>query len=158
MPRDTPLAGATVQLFASNGTTEINVGPDGILGTADDFDRRCDDRRARTYGIVWQRLAFEGEYIVRGDAARRLRVSTVDTAVPADTADPDANADDNDNGVGTSGRRGFEQPGHLDPGNARRWTNNTVTNASGTTYDPDPDFGFTQLLVQPGQPRLVRHR
>ena len=32
---DTLLAGATVQLYSSNGT-EINVGPDGILGTADD--------------------------------------------------------------------------------------------------------------------------
>ncbi|MCA2001715.1 MAG: DUF11 domain-containing protein, partial [Chloroflexi bacterium] len=30
------IPGATVQLFASNGTTEINVGPDGILGTTDD--------------------------------------------------------------------------------------------------------------------------
>ena len=33
---DTPLIGATVKLFAGNGTTEINIGPDGILGTTDD--------------------------------------------------------------------------------------------------------------------------
>lgn len=33
---DGPLAGATVQLFMSNGTTEIPVGPDGIIGTSDD--------------------------------------------------------------------------------------------------------------------------
>src|SRR5690606_1479789 len=33
---DLPLANVQVRLYAADGTTEIPVGPDGILGTADD--------------------------------------------------------------------------------------------------------------------------
>ncbi|MCK7520602.1 MAG: hypothetical protein MZV64_24360 [Ignavibacteriales bacterium] len=61
----------------------------------------------------------EGEYIVRVTPPAGY-VSTVDTAVPADTADPDTNTDDNDNGAA-----------HIHPGQvsgnlltmqpARRW-------------------------------------
>jgi hypothetical protein len=64
--------------------------------------------------------------------------------------DPDTNADNNDNGVGTAGGTVSSNPVTLDPGNPGALTNNTVTNGTGTTYDPTLDFGFTQLLFSLG--------
>jgi LPXTG-site transpeptidase (sortase) family protein len=143
---DTPLAGATVQLFAANGTTEINVGPDGILGTLDDAPGGVTTGAGGTY--LFSGLP-EGDYIVRVTPPAGY-VSTVDTAVPADTNDPDTNSDNNDNGVGTSGGAVSSNPVTLNPGNPGALTNNTVTNGTGTTYDPTLDFGFTQLLFSLG--------
>jgi LPXTG-site transpeptidase (sortase) family protein len=133
---DLALPGATVQLFAADGATEINVGPDGILGSGDDAPGGVTTGAGGTY--LFSGLP-EGEYIVRITPPAGY-VSTVDTADAADTADPDTNTDDNDNGVGTtpgqvSGNLLTMQPGEVG-------TNIVTTNPTGTTYDPTLDFGF----------------
>ncbi len=100
---DAPLAGATVQLFAANGTTEINVGPDGILGTADDAPGGVTSSGTGTPGSPTGNYLFRGlpagSYIVK--VLPTGSPSTVDTANPGDTSNPNNNIDDNDNGVGT---------------------------------------------------------
>ena len=133
---DTPLAGAQVQLFASNGTTEINVGTDGILGTADDGAGGVTTGAGGTY--LFSGLP-EGDYIVRVTPPVGYS-STVDTADIADTTDANQNVDNNDNGIGTAAGQASSSVVTLNPGNAA--TNNTVTNATGATYDPTLDFGF----------------
>ncbi|HAV76569.1 MAG TPA: hypothetical protein DCX53_04355 [Anaerolineae bacterium] len=138
---DTALSGATVQLFASNGTTEINVGPDGILGTTDDAAGGVTTGVSGTYQLSGLPA---GDYIVRVTPPSGY-VSTVDTADSADTTDPDTNTDNNDNGVGTAGGAVSSNAVTLTPGSAGAATNNTVTNATGTTYDPTLDFGFPSL-------------
>jgi len=133
---DTPLAGATVQLFASDGTTEINVGPDGILGTADDAPGGVTTGASGTY--LFSGLP-QGDYIVRVTPPVGYS-STIDTADSADTTDPDTNTNNNDNGIGTGVGQASSNPVTLTPGNAA--TNNTVDGATGSTYNPTLDFGF----------------
>ena len=143
---DTLLAGATVRLFASDGVTEINVGPDGIWGTVDDGTGFVTTGVTGTYQFSG---LPQGSYIVRVTPPVGY-LSTVDTAVPADTTDPNTNADNNDNGTGTSSGTVSSNVVTLTPGNLGALTNNTVTNATATTYDPTLDFGFTQLLYSLG--------
>ncbi|MCC6501452.1 MAG: sortase [Anaerolineales bacterium] len=138
---DTPLPGATVQLFASNGTTGINVGADGILGTADDGSGGVTTGAGGTYQFSGLPA---GDYIVRVTPPAGY-LSTVDTAVPADSTDPDTNADNNDNGVGTAGGAVSSNAVTLTPGFGGASGNNTVTDATGATYDPTLDFGFTAV-------------
>jgi len=135
---ETPLAGATVQLFAADGTTEITVGTDGILGTADDGAGGVTTGAGGTY--LFSGLP-EGDYIVRVTPPVGY-TSTVDTANNADTTDANQNIDNNDNGIGTAAGQASSSVVTLNPGNAGAAANNTVTNATGTTYDPTVDFGF----------------
>ncbi|WKZ49508.1 MAG: sortase [Anaerolineales bacterium] len=135
---DLPLAGATVQLFASDGVTEINVGPDGILGTADDAAGGVTTLAAGTYNFSGLPA---GDYIVRVTPPVGF-TSTVDTSDPADTADPDTNIDNNDNGIGLGS--GLVSSGTLTMTPAEVAANITVNNANGTTSDPTVDFGFVR--------------
>jgi len=135
---DLPLAGATVQLFASDDATEINVGADGILGTADDLLGDFITGAGGTYNFSGLPA---GDYIVRVTPPVGF-TSTVDTAAPADTTDPDTNTDNNDNGIGIAG--GAVSSGTLTMTPAEVAANITVVNATGTTSDPTVDFGFVR--------------
>jgi hypothetical protein len=147
---DTPLAGATVQLFAFDGVTEINVGPDGILGTVDDATGGVTTLAPGTYAFAG---LPQGDYIVRVTPPVGF-TSTVDTAVPADTADPDTNADNNDNGIGLGS--GAVSSGTLTMTPAEVAANIAVTNVTGTTTD---HCGFRFCArVQPRESSLVRHK
>jgi LPXTG-site transpeptidase (sortase) family protein len=133
-----------VQLFAANGTTEINVGPDGILGTADDSPGGVTSSGSGTPGNPTGNYRFsglpEGGYIVR--VLPTGNPSTVDMANFADTSNPDLNEDDNDNGPGTSAAAVSSHAVTLTPGSLGAASNNLVTNSTGTTYNPTVDFGF----------------
>ena len=142
---DTLLAGATVQLYSSNGT-EINVGPDGILGTPDDAAGGVLTGTSGTY--LFSGLPA-GDYIV-GVTPPAGYSSTVDTAAPADTLDPNTNINNNDNGVGVAGGQVLSNPVTLTPGSLGAASNNSVNNALGTTTDPTLDFGFTTPLFSLG--------
>lgn len=138
---DTPLPGAIVQLYASNGTTEIPVGPDGILGTADDASGGVTTGAGGTY--LFSGLPAGG-YIVRVTPPSGF--STIDTGNAADNANPNNNVDNNDNGVGTAPGQvssSSANPVILTPGVAGVST--TVNNATATTSNPSVDFGFAPL-------------
>lgn len=135
---DTALAGATVQLFASDGTTEINVGPDGILGTSDDATGGVLTGAAGTYQFSG---LPQGDYIVRVTPPVGF-ASTIDSADAADTTDPNTNTNNNDNGLGTGLGQTSSNAVTLTPGNVGAAANNTVNNAAGTTANPTVDFGF----------------
>ncbi|MBL8092312.1 MAG: hypothetical protein JNJ43_18410, partial [Anaerolineales bacterium] len=133
--------GAIVRLYSGDGTTEINVGPDGILGTADDASGGVTTGPAGTY--LFSGLP-QGDYIVRVTPPAGY-TSTVDTANPGDTTNPNNNIDNNDNGVGTAGGTVSSNVVTLTPGSAGAASNNTVSNATGTTSNPTVDFGFLPL-------------
>lgn len=135
---DTALPGATVQLFASDGVTEIPVGPDGVFGTADDANGGVTTGAGGTYSFSG---LPQGNYIVRVTPPAGY-ISTVDSADSTDTGNPNTNTDDNDNGVGTASGAASSAVVTLTPGSAGAQNNNTVTNASGTTANPTVDFGF----------------
>jgi LPXTG-site transpeptidase (sortase) family protein len=137
---DTTIANATVQLFAADGVTEINVGPDGILGTADDAAGGVTTGGGGTY--LFSGLP-QGDYIVRVTPPAGY-LSTVDTFDAADTADPNTNTDDNDNGVGTASGAVSSAVVTLTPGSTGAASNNVVTQNAGNTYNPTLDFGFIQ--------------
>ncbi len=132
---DSPLAGAIVQLYASNGTTEILVGPDGILGTADDAAGGVTTLAGGTY--LFSGLPA-GDYIVK--VTPPSGYSTVDSA---DTATPNSNVDSNDNGLFTNPGQVSSNVVTLTPGVVGVST--TVTNSTGTTHNPSMDFGFVPL-------------
>ncbi len=137
-PLDAPLANITVRLYASDGTTEILVGPDGILGTADDAAGGMVTNASGEYrfdGLP------QGSYIVRV-VAPASTTSTIDTYNAADSANPNTNADNNDNGLGTGAGTVSSAVFALTPGASGALNNNTVTHASGSTHDPTVDFGF----------------
>ncbi len=136
---EVPVQNATVRLYASNGTTEIPVGPDGALGTSDDAAGGVTTNASGIYGFSG---LPQGDYIVRvvGPADT---VSTTDVFNAADSANPTAtNANDNDNGLGTVGNIVSSSVLTLTPGTMGALGNNTVDNASGTTTNPTLDFGF----------------
>ncbi|MFZ5911268.1 MAG: sortase domain-bontaining protein [Chloroflexota bacterium] len=141
---DLPLSGARVLLFASDGVTEIPVGPDGILGTADDATGGVTTGAGGTYQFSG---LPQGNYIVQ--VLPTGYASTIDTFNAADSASPNTNADNNDNGVGTVGGTASSNVVTLTPGSPGAMLNNTVDNATGTTYNPTVDFGYvTSLLKQ----------
>ncbi len=133
---DTPLAGAIVQLYASNGTTEILVGTDGILGTSDDGPGGVTTLAGGTY--LFSGLPA-GDYVVK--VTPPAGISTIDSA---DTATPNNNVDNNDNGVGTAAGQASSNPVTLTPGITGVST--TVNNSNGTTLNPSLDFGFNPLF------------
>ncbi len=130
---DTLLSGATVQLYSSNGT-EINVGPDGIFGTADDGPGGVTTVANGSY--LFTGLPA-GDYIVKVTPPLGY-ASTVD--INADTNLPNNNVDNNDNGVGVAGGQVTSNVVSLIPGVTGPST--TVTNSTGTTSNPSVDFGF----------------
>jgi LPXTG-site transpeptidase (sortase) family protein len=141
---DLALPGARVQLFASDGVTEIPVGPDGILGTADDATGGVTTGAGGTY--LFSGLP-QGDYIVK--VLPTGYASTIDTFNAPDSANPNTNADNNDNGVGAVGGTVSSNVVTLTPGNQGAMLNNTVDLATGTTYNPTVDFGYvTSLLKQ----------
>lgn len=131
---DTPLPGASVQLFSSGGA-EINVGPDGILGTADDAPGGMTTGADGLY--LFSGLP-QGSYIVRVTPPAGY-VSAVDTL---DTTDPNTNADHNDNGIGAAGGTASSNVVTLTPGSSGALNNNAISYNTGVTYDPTLDFGF----------------
>lgn len=137
---DTPLEGAVVRLYSSD-STEINVGPDGILGTGDDAPGGVITGPDGLY--LFSGLP-QGDYIVQVTPPPGL-LSTVDTANPGDTANPNNNIDNNDNGVGAGSGTVSSNPVTLTPGSIGAAGNNTVSNPTGTTTNPTVDFGFTPL-------------
>ena len=131
---DSALSGARVQLYASNGTTEINVGPDGILGTVDDGPNGM---LTVANGLYLFSGLPAGDYIVRVTPPAGY-ASTVD--VDGDTNTPNNNVNNNDNGIGVVGGQVSSNPVSLVPGVSGVST--TVTNSVGTTHNPSMDFGF----------------
>ncbi|HFD13005.1 MAG TPA: hypothetical protein ENJ32_11150, partial [Crenotrichaceae bacterium] len=84
------IPGVTVKLFASDGTTEILVGPDGILGTADDAAGGVVTDAAGDY--LFTGLA-SGSYIVKATPVAAAPLSSTD--IGSTTADNDIDGDDN---------------------------------------------------------------
>jgi LPXTG-site transpeptidase (sortase) family protein len=137
---DALMSGATVQLFASNGTTEILVGQDGIPGTADDAVSFVTDA---TGSYLFKNLPA-GDYIVKVTPPSGY-ISTVDTASPADTTTPNTNVDNNDNGIGTL--PGQASSGALPMNPVAKVASASITkdNLTGITTDTSLDFGFTKV-------------
>ncbi|MFN0121031.1 MAG: C25 family cysteine peptidase [Blastocatellia bacterium] len=127
---DATLSGATVRLYQSDGTTEVNIGPDGILGTSDDASGGV------TTGSngIWQFSGLAaGSYIVKVTPPSGYK-STVDTA---NTGTPNSDTDHDDNGSGTAAGVATSGTITLTGGGEP-----TITNSTGTSTNNTLDFGF----------------
>ena len=148
---DTPLAGALVQLYAGDGTTEIITGADGIPGTADDsfgpdgISGNADDNTGGVLTPANGLYEFSGlpagDYVVKVTPPTGY-ASTRDTSDATDTGNPNTNTDNNDNGVGTGPGQVTSNVVTLTPGSTGAQNNNTVSQPTGTTTNPTVDFGF----------------
>ncbi len=118
--------GATINLYAEDGTTLLATTTTNASG-----EYRFEGLPEGTYVVAV--IAPDGTF------------STVDTANNADTSDPDQNEDDNDNGVGLLGGEVFSEPVTLTPGDDGAQNENSVDDATGATYNPTLDFGFTPV-------------
>ncbi len=97
------LAGVHVRLYAADGTTEVNVGPDGILGNADDVAGGMVTDVNGHYRF--QNLA-PATYRVQWDVPAGTRTSS-----SADVGDADDDTNDDNNGGQT--KVGATTSGHL---------------------------------------------
>ncbi len=140
---DTLVSGASVRLYASNGTTEINVGPDGILGTTDDAPGGMITNGSGVYSFTG---LPQGDYIVKTTTSTGT-VSTIDTFSAADNAAPNTNVNNNDNGIGTGAGVVSSGITTLTPGSTGALGNTTVTNGTGTTSNLTVDFGFVGMVA-----------
>jgi LPXTG-site transpeptidase (sortase) family protein len=134
------IANVPVTLYSSNGT-QILVGADGILGTADDGVNPVLTNASGNY--LFTGLP-EGDYIIR-IVTPAGGISTVDTSDSVDTGNPDTNTDENDNGVGEGTgtiSSNTTNPLTTHPGLTGAQAKNTVDQTTGTTTDPTIDFGI----------------
>ena len=85
---DTGIPGVTVELYAADGTTEIPVGPDGILGTGDDA---LGGMTTDANGDYYFSHLLPGSYVVGVTPAAFAPLSST----PTDIADNQQDGDDN---------------------------------------------------------------
>ena len=133
-----------VRLYNSAGA-EIPVGPDGILGTADDAnDSYFAGSNGNAAGVYTFGNLAPGNYRVRLTNLSTLRSSRAATSTSDTSADPNLNADNDDNGVALAGSPLVieSQLVTLAPGVVAGKLLNVVTNGTGTTNDPTVDFGL----------------
>ncbi|MBK8492563.1 MAG: hypothetical protein IPL49_17150 [Saprospirales bacterium] len=132
------ISGVPVRLYAFDGVTEIPVGPDGILGTADDAPGGVLTDANGNYRF--DNLPA-GTFVVEVDTPTGLRSSTVNGG------DPDTNpTDGDDNGVIVTGTTVQSNPVTLGPNGSEP---TGETGAPGTTDDHSNltvDFGFYEPL------------
>jgi uncharacterized repeat protein (TIGR01451 family) len=123
------LAGVRVRLFDAANTTEIPVGADGALGTADDAAGGALTAAGGAYSFTG---LPQGSYRVRVELPDGY-ASTRDTA---GTATPDGDLDDDDNVVGIGTGLVVTPPLTIPAG--------VVTPAKGLAYDPTLDVGVVR--------------
>lgn len=150
---DVPLQNVLVHLFASDGTTEIITGKDGIPDTADDafgpdgIPGNGDDGQGGILTDVNGNYLFnglaQGSYVVKATAPNGY-TSTRDDFDQNDNDSPVANTNNNDNGDGTGAGLTASAPIPLVPGGAGAQNQNVITQSAGTTHNPTMDFGFVQ--------------
>lgn len=145
--------GVTVELWSGDGSTEINVGPDGILGTTDDAPGGMSTSGGGLY--TFSGLPA-GDYIVRlpavnfnpGGILRDFRSSTGPLPALAYEPAPDPNinrTDSDDNGSeanGLLGLGGYVQSLAITLIAAGQQSTN---NARGATVENRLDFGVNNL-------------
>ncbi len=127
--------GVTVKLYAADGTTEIPVGPDGRLGTADDAaggSLTVDGGLYRFTGLP------EGSYVVKIEAPTGY-VSTTDPVLGSTAL----GAESDDNGAGTGSGTIASGSFSLTPGSSANGS--TVSNVDGSTSTTRVDFGLVEL-------------
>jgi len=145
------LDGVTVRLYASDGITEIPVGPDGALGTADDANGGMLTHNGGQYEFSG---LTPGDYIVKIDLIPGFVSSSgtngQDVGAFEPASDPDNNIDNDDNGTAGTGpsiRVAASAPVTLVPGSTDALSNTTVDAATGSTTNPTVDFGVYNDLV-----------
>ena len=137
----------TVKLLAAGGVTEIPVGPDGILGTADDAPGGMLTDASGHYTFT----VPQGSYIVHVTPPAGYVSSSGASSQYEPAPNPNNNIDDDDDGTlittgafsGTIASQVLTLTAGTVPGVA-----NAIDNATGTTRNPTLDFG----LVKPIDP------
>ncbi|MBI3650072.1 MAG: hypothetical protein HY231_03400 [Acidobacteria bacterium] len=139
---DTPLSGATVRLYQADGTTEVPVGPDGILGTTDDTTGVTNQLTTTSTGLYQFSGLPAGSYVVKVNPGSGYR-STADVV---NTGNPNSNTDSDDNGVGSATGQVSSAVNAsaiaLTPGSEP-----TVDNNTGKTTNFTLDFGFNSVTA-----------
>ncbi|KAB8144837.1 DUF11 domain-containing protein [Chloroflexia bacterium SDU3-3] len=144
------LSGVTVKLYTADGVTEIPVGPDGILGTADDTTGGVTTDASGHYSFGGLAdSTYTGQpsagYVVKITAPTGL----VSSADKASTASPSNDLDEgtDENGIGTGGgviaSASNASAFLLEAGEVAATV--TVDNPTGTTTNPTVDFGLVPI-------------
>jgi hypothetical protein len=139
---DTPLSGAIVKLYQSNGTTEVAVGPDGILGTADDTTGATNQLTTASNGLYQFSGLTPGSYVVKVTPGSGYK-SAADVT---NTSNPNSNTDNDDNGVGV----GTGQISSVANASAIALTPGsepTLDNNTGKTTNSTLDFGVNSVTA-----------
>ncbi len=150
--------GATIKICAADGVTAIPVGPDGILGTSDDGPTnpvtsasgsfRFDGLPAGEYVI---KLELPVGYVSSSGINGHRTGPYEEPAPDADNGGGD-NVNNDDNGTTSIQATDPLNPGEvatlpvtLNPGDAGANTNNVLTHADGTSFDPTVDLAIYRV-------------
>ena len=128
------VSGVSVVLLSSDGSTQILVGPDGILGTADDSSAPVATDGSGNYTFAG---LPSGSYTVRITTPSGYHSS----ADPVNGATP-LTDDSDDNGAGTGTGAITSSSFTVTAGSVAN--GNTVTDATGSTATTRVDFGLVQ--------------
>jgi hypothetical protein len=139
---DTPLSGAIVRIYQSNGTTEVPVGPDGMLGTADDTTGSTNQVTTAANGLYLFCGLVPGSYVVKVNPGTGYR-STTDVT---NTSNPNSDTDNDDNGVGIPAGQ-ISSAVNLSAITLTPGSEPTVSNANGTTTNSTLDFGVNAVTA-----------
>ena len=139
---DSPLGGAAVKLYQSNGTTEVAVGPDGILGTTDDTTGGTNQMTTGSNGLYQFSGLTPASYVVKVTPGSGYR-STTDIA---NTGNPNSNTDSDDNGIG-SGTGQISSAVNASAITLTPGSEPTVNNATGRTTNSTLDFGVNSVTA-----------
>jgi hypothetical protein len=142
------IGGIVVKLYAQDGTTEVPVGPDGVLGTADDATGVTNQITTSNSGSVgaYQFCGLpQGQYIVKITAPGGA-TSSADAGTTG-TPDNYENSPEDDNGLGQLGGTVASNPITLAPGMVNATESITADNANGTSVNPTLDFAL--ILTPP---------
>jgi protocatechuate 3,4-dioxygenase beta subunit len=134
-----------VRLYAADGLTEIPVGPDGVLGTADDATGGIVTGATGTYEFCLP----QGSYVIRITPPVGFSSSTGVTGAFEPAPDPSNNEDEDDNGtaVAAGAFAGTIEslPAALTPG-TQYGARNPADAAAGRTTNPTLDFGLARPI------------
>lgn len=136
--------GATVSLFAGNGTTQLAVASNGVWQRTNGVSNVMTGDAANAWAAGYYQFTGlpAGNYVIRVVGP----VGSLSTVDSADTTTPNNNVNNNDNGIGTTSNSVASNPVALIPA-AVGTAPNLVTYTSGTSFNPSMDFGFTNAYA-----------
>lgn len=137
-----------IRVYDSAGTTELPIGPDGILGSSDDSPGGVATNAVGDYAVTG---VVAGNYVMKATLPASATSSTGTGYEPGPNPNNEVDSDDNGtNGSGANAGLMVSMAKTMTPGGQT-----VVVNATGTTSNPTVDFG---IIFAPSAVELIEFK